>query len=68
MMIQVGSAEVFHADIEAFARAMADISGNCIKYFESPHAPHNLILCRKILGLQKEMDKVVKAAGKFFGL
>jgi acetyl esterase/lipase len=68
LMLQVGTAEVFHTDVESFARAMAGKAGNRVKYHETPYAPHDLILCGKIMGLQKETDEVVEVARDFFGL
>lgn len=68
LLLQVGSAEVFHEDIQAFTQDMAGIEGNRVKYYETPHAPHDLILCGKILGMVKETEDVVELAHEFFNV
>ncbi|KAF2796961.1 hypothetical protein K505DRAFT_334743 [Melanomma pulvis-pyrius CBS 109.77] len=44
---------------------MAVIEGNRVKYCETPHAPHGLILCG-ILGMVKEMEDVGDVAHEVF--
>jgi acetyl esterase/lipase len=68
LLVQAGSAEVFLQDIQAFAKDMARIEGNQVKYCETLHAPHDLILCGKILGMVKETEDVVEAAKGFFNI
>ena len=46
--------------------SMARIEGNEVKYYGTPHAPHDLILCGKILVMVKETEDVVEAAKEFF--
>jgi hypothetical protein len=47
---------------------MMGVEGNRVKYHETPHSPHDLILCGKILGMVKETEGVVDVAHKSFGL
>ena len=68
LLVQAGSAEVLLQDIRTFAKDMAGIEGNRVKYYETPHAPHDLILCGKILGMVKETEDVVEAAKNFFSI
>lgn len=66
LVVQAGSAEVFCEDACAFARKMAGVEGNRVKYWETPHAPHDLALCGKLLGMVTEAKDVVDVANAFF--
>jgi acetyl esterase/lipase len=67
LFIHTGTAEILYDEIRAFADAMTDVSGNRVRYFETPHAPLDLILLGKVFGLQKEAEVAVQAAHDFFG-
>lgn len=66
LLVQVGTAEVFHDDVRTFAQEMVDIEGNRVKYHETPYTPHDLILCGELLGLRRETEEVVQAANQYF--
>ncbi|KAH8707075.1 Alpha/Beta hydrolase protein [Phaeosphaeriaceae sp. PMI808] len=68
LFLQAGSVEVFRDDICSFAQEMAAVPGNRVRYFETAHAPHDIILCGGLLGLEKEARNAIKAADVFFQL
>jgi acetyl esterase/lipase len=66
LVVQAGSAEIFCDDIRAFSRGMARVGGNRVKYWETPHAPHDLALCGKLLGMVRETSDAADVASGFF--
>jgi acetyl esterase/lipase len=68
LLLQVGTCEVFHEHVKSFGDAMAGVEGNIVKYHETPNAPHDLILCGKLLGMGKETEDVVDSAHEFFDI
>lgn len=66
LLAQVGSAEVFREDVHAFAEDMVEIEGNQFNYHETPNAPHDLIICGRILEMVPQVEEVVDAAQRHF--
>jgi acetyl esterase/lipase len=67
LFIHAGTVEILYEEINGFAEAMTAVSGNRVRYFETPHAPHDLILVGKFFGLQMEAEDAVESAHEFFG-
>ncbi|KJZ75258.1 hypothetical protein HIM_05452 [Hirsutella minnesotensis 3608] len=65
LFIHAGTAEAFHRDIQRFAGEMTDLNGGLVEYNETAHAPHNLLLAGKGLGLEGELAVAVDAACEF---
>jgi len=66
LLVQAGSAEILCDDIRAFAGEMEGREGNRVRYWETPFAPHDLILCGNLLGMVRETGDVVELAKAFF--
>ncbi|MCO5585412.1 hypothetical protein L7F22_039345 [Adiantum nelumboides] len=52
--VQSGGAEILCDTIRVFVKAMQDIEGNKVEYFEMPHAPHDVFAIGYYAGWKKE--------------
>lgn len=67
LFIQGGTTEALFDTIEEFAKEMADVDGNRVKFQPTDFAPHALIMSYNGLGLEEKIESALKEASKFFG-
>ncbi|RYC62522.1 hypothetical protein CHU98_g3679 [Xylaria longipes] len=68
LIIQAGTAEAFFDTIEEFAKQMADVDGNRVKFRSTDFASHNLIMAYDGVGLEYEVESILRDASSYFGL
>ncbi|KAI0534161.1 Alpha/Beta hydrolase protein [Xylaria digitata] len=66
LIIQAGTAEAFFDTIEEFAKQMTDVDGNRVKFRSTDFASHNLILTYDGVGLEHEIEGVLRDASSYF--
>ncbi|KAK7757459.1 hypothetical protein SLS62_000474 [Diatrype stigma] len=65
LFIQAGTREAFYDKIKLFAREMADVKGNRVRFHESQLAPHDIFLTHSVLGLTQQAEADVSDACTF---
>lgn len=65
IFLQTCTAEILHDEHMKFVHSMMNISGNRLKLFQSPHAPHDIFAAGQILGFKQETLRAIDAASIF---
>ncbi|KAI0425450.1 Alpha/Beta hydrolase protein [Xylaria sp. FL1042] len=68
LIIQAGTVEAFHDTIKEFAKQMTEIEGNQVKFYQTDFASHNLIMSYEGVGLENEVESVLKDSCTFLGI
>ncbi|KAI1501749.1 Alpha/Beta hydrolase protein [Biscogniauxia marginata] len=66
LFIHGGNAEALFDTIEEFAKQMAEVDGNRVKFHSTEFASHNLIMAYDGLGLEREVESAIGDAYDFF--
>ncbi|KAF2972772.1 hypothetical protein GQX73_g778 [Xylaria multiplex] len=66
LIIHSGTAEAFFDTIEEFAKQMIDVDGNRVKFHFTNFASHNLIMAYDGVGLEHEVESILRDASSYF--
>ncbi|KAI4860228.1 alpha/beta-hydrolase [Hypoxylon rubiginosum] len=66
LFINAGGSEAFFDSAKDFAREMAEVRGNRIRFHATDLSPHNLLMSHKGLGMNHQMEVAAKDAYSFF--
>jgi acetyl esterase/lipase len=65
IFINVGTAELLHFEVKGFSAKMIEIPGNQIRYHETKHAPHDIIIAGGWTGFVKQAEEATEIARDF---
>ncbi|PVH93536.1 alpha/beta-hydrolase [Periconia macrospinosa] len=66
IFINAGTAELLHEEIRDFADKMKAVPGNQIRFHETQHAPHDIIVAGGYTGFVKQAEEATEVARNFF--
>lgn len=68
ILVQAGTAELLFEEIKGFSEKMSGVSGNQIHLYDTPQAPHDIIVVGGYTGSVSQAEEIDEAVRKFLNI